>query len=68
MLNTIELQCLEQAGSMVISASQRQFQPSRVSFYINLNSRDPSPIYETSMVRDLLLVDNVVIKTVWPHV
>ena len=30
---------------MKISLSQRLFQPSRVSFYLNLNSRDPSLIY-----------------------
>ena len=40
---------------MKISLSQRWFQLSRVSFYLNLNSRDPSPIYETSVVKVFVL-------------
>ena len=32
------------------------FQPSRVSFYLNMILRDPNPIYETSVDRTLLLL------------
>ena len=41
---------------MTISSSQSKFPPSRVSFSINLNSKDPSPIYETSLVSVFVLV------------
>ena len=33
-VNTVELEWLEQAGTMKISLSQRYFQPSRIAFYI----------------------------------
>ena len=35
---------------MKISFTQRWFQPSKVSFHINLNSRGPCHIFETSAV------------------
>ena len=54
LLYTAELQWLEQAGTMKISLSHSLFQPS--IFYINLNSRDHSPIYETSLVRVFVLL------------
>ena len=50
LLNTVELLWLEQARTMKTNSIQRWFQPSTVSIYIHLNSRDPSPIYETSVV------------------
>ena len=56
LLNTVELLWLEQAGTMKTNSIQRWFQPSRVSIYIHLNSRDPSPIYETSVVSVFVLL------------
>ena len=41
---------------MEISSCQRQFQPSRVSFCIDLNSKDPSPIYKSTAVRVFILL------------
>ena len=60
--NTVELQWLEQAGTMKISSSERQFQPSMVSFYINLNSRDPSPKNMTSVVSVFVLLQHRSLK------
>ena len=54
---TVELAWLKQsAGTMKISSNQRNFKLSRVYFYINLNYRNPSPIYVTSAVRVFVLL------------
>ena len=62
---TVEPQWLIQAGTIKISSSQRYFQPSRVSFNINLNSRVPSSIYETSAVRVSVLLFSFSIFSDW---
>ena len=52
----MELQWPKQTVTMKTNSSQRLFQPSKVSFYINLNSRDSSPIHETSAIRTSVLL------------
>ena len=43
-------------GQCKISFSQRYFQPFGASFYININSGAPSPIYMTSTIRVCVLL------------
>ena len=50
---------------MKISWGERLFQPSRISFYINRDSRNPITIYETSAVRVFMFISIFYLSDRW---